>query len=115
MPSGMNPDSRKVWRRIIRDYGPTGVLTATDSDVLRLFCDAVARHDEANRLLEASGPLLRRRGGTELVRNPLNQIVRDNAILVRSLARELGLTPSSRAGLATNEAPTGDPMERFLR
>jgi P27 family predicted phage terminase small subunit len=115
MPSGMSQDSRRVWRRILRDYGATGVLTAADTDVLRLFCDAVARHDQANRLLEASGPLVRRRGGSELVRNPLHQIVRDNAVLVRSLARELGLTPSARAGLTVRESSAGDPLEEFLR
>jgi P27 family predicted phage terminase small subunit len=115
MPTHMGVASRAIWRRIIRDYGPTGVLTAADSDILRLFCDAVARHDQASRLLEASGPLVRRRGGTELVKNPLHQVVRDNATLVRSLARELGLTPSSRASLTGNEAPGTDPLEAFLR
>ena len=33
------------------------------------------------------------------MKNPLHQIVRDDAELMRSLARELGLTPSARTGL----------------
>jgi P27 family predicted phage terminase small subunit len=113
MPTHMGVESRKVWRRIIRDYGHTGVLTAADADILRSYCDAVARYEKASRILDESSPLIKGRHG-DLVKNPLHQIVRDNAVLVRSLARELGLTPSSRTGLTGNEAPTGDPLEAFL-
>lgn len=40
-----------------------------------------------------------------LVRSPLNTIKRDNAHVIRTLARELGLTPSGRAALGTTQAP----------
>ena len=52
------------------------------------------------------------RGG-ELVKNPLHQIVRDNALLVRALARELGLTPAARVGLRGGEETAGDPFADF--
>ena len=34
-----------------------------------------------------------------LVKNPLHQVVRDDADQIRQFARELGLSPSARAGL----------------
>jgi phage terminase small subunit len=34
-----------------------------------------------------------------LVKNPLHQIVRDNATLMLQLAGKLGLTPAARSGL----------------
>jgi phage terminase small subunit len=34
-----------------------------------------------------------------LVKNPLHQIVRDNADAIKKYARELGLTPAARVGL----------------
>jgi phage terminase small subunit len=37
--------------------------------------------------------------GGHLAKNPLHQVVRDNADHVRLLARELGLSPASRASL----------------
>lgn len=114
IPTGTSPASRKVWRRIVRDYGDTGVLTAADADILRSYCDAVARYEQAAVLLEQMGPVVRGARRGDLVKNPLHQIVRDNAVLVRSLARELGLTPSSRTGLSGNARPTGDPLDAFL-
>lgn len=111
----MSADSRKVWRRILRDFGPAGVLTAADADVLRVFCDVVVRYEKAARMLDESSPLLSRRNATELVKNPLVQVVRDNANLLRTLARELGLTPSSRSGVSGTPTSGDDPLEHFLR
>src|SRR5664280_831838 len=47
-PEGMSDASKRVWRRIIRDYGATGVITAADADVLRAYCDAVVRYVQAD-------------------------------------------------------------------
>jgi P27 family predicted phage terminase small subunit len=94
----------RVWDRILGDFGHTGVIRRLDTDVLRIYCDAVVRYGEASRLLESSGPLIRGRDGA-LVRNPLNQVVRDQAKLVQSLAGELGLTPAARTGLTWQQAP----------
>jgi P27 family predicted phage terminase small subunit len=98
--------------------GATGVLTVADADALRIYADAVARYQHAAELLDASGPLITaagrgaRRG--ELVKNPLHQIVRDNAILVRAFARELGLTPAARVGLRGQDEGDADPFAAFL-
>jgi P27 family predicted phage terminase small subunit len=120
LPADLGPAARTVWRRVLREVGPTGMITGADTDVLRAYCEAVARSETAARLLDGSGPLVRasgtgaRRG--ELVKNPLHQVVRDNAVLVRALARELGLTPSARSGLhAEGERDAGDAVDRWLR
>ena len=44
-----------------------------------------------------------------LSKDPLHQVVPDNADAVRLFARELGLSPSTRAGLRVEPGPsTGD-------
>jgi len=49
------------------------------------------------------------------VKNPLHQIVRDDADLIRAFARELGFTPSARSALtAINEPEEDDAMTRWL-
>lgn len=97
-PLDLRDEARIVWERVVDALGPTGVLTAADKDILRLYCEAVVRYVEAETLLSRSQPLVQGRDGS-LVKNPLHQIVRDNADAVRKYARELGLTPAARAGL----------------
>jgi P27 family predicted phage terminase small subunit len=101
----------------MRDYAQTGVLTGVDTDALRIYCEAVVRYEYAAVRLEQSGPLVRsaeRRSG-ELVKNPLHQIVRDNADLVRAFARELGFTPSARSALtAVKGSDEPDALDRWL-
>src|SRR4051794_31569557 len=92
MPADLTTAAAHVWRKVMRDMSATGVITAADAEILRAYCEAAARYHFAGRMLEQSGPLVRGQKG-ELVKNPLHQIVRDNVVLLRALARELGLTP----------------------
>jgi P27 family predicted phage terminase small subunit len=77
--------------------GRSGLITAADAHVLRLYCEAQSRFLAAAELYAKSAPLLNDRG--HLTKNPLHQVVRDNADHVRLLARELGLSPAARASL----------------
>ncbi len=95
----ISPEAQAVWRHVVGALGNTGVLRDADSDIVRIYCETVARYDKASRLLDASGPLITGARGRELVKNPLHQVVRDDAVLIRSLASELGLTPAARVGL----------------
>lgn len=114
VPDGMSDESKAVWERLIRDYGHTGVLTGVDGDALRVYCEAVVRYEYAAAMLEKSGPLVKGARSGELVKNPLHQVVRDNADLIRAFARELGFTPSARSALAdVKQKPAEDPLEKW--
>jgi|APGre2960657404_1045060.scaffolds.fasta_scaffold154360_1 P27 family predicted phage terminase small subunit len=97
-PPDLRPEAREVWERVVAALGPTGVLTSADKDLLRLYSEAFVRYQEAEAMLSKTGPLLKGRDGN-FVKNPLHQIVRDNADAVKKYARELGLTPAARVGL----------------
>jgi P27 family predicted phage terminase small subunit len=97
----------------MREQAP-GVILAAHADVLRVYCECVARYGAWSRLLAQSGPLIRGARGGELVRNPLAGMVRDQADQVRMLARELGLTPSALAGMGAADV-RADPFDEFLR
>lgn len=105
-PVDITETAQLVWRDTVAALHSTGVLTAADLETLRCYAEATARYRESSALLAKSGPLIRGRDG-ELVKNPLHQIVRDNATLMRAYARELGLTPASRAGLRGNDGGSG--------
>jgi P27 family predicted phage terminase small subunit len=113
-PANLTAGAEPTWDLVIGELGPTGVLTAVDGLVLRILAEAAARYESASTALAASGPLIRGARGGELIRNPLHQIVRDNATLVLLLARELGATPSARAGLRAPAAETGGRLAAFL-
>lgn len=115
VPDDLDPRALAVWNRVVNDFGHTGVIRRLDSDALRCYCEAVSRYEEAARLLRQSGPIIKGARHGDVVRNPLHQIVRDNADLMRMYARELGLTPSARAGL--NIAPKAAPesaIDKYL-
>ena len=112
MPRGMEPEAQKVWRRVVREMRGSDVILAADADVLRCYVEAVARYAQAAELYAKSSPLMRRDG--ELVKNPLHQVVRDNADAVRLFARELGLSPSARAGLRVEPSAVSGDIEDVL-
>ena len=87
-----------------------GLITAADGHILRLYCEAWSRYRQAADMLAGSAPLLNDRG--HLTKNPLHQVVRDNADHVRLLARELGLSPG---GPGEPAAPAGRRAARHRR
>jgi P27 family predicted phage terminase small subunit len=98
-PDDLSPEAGVIWHRVFREFGHTGVIRGVDGDVLRLYCETVVRYQKASALLDASGPLVKGARNGEVVKNPLHQIVRDNATMVRALAGELGMTPAARVGM----------------
>lgn len=113
-PADLSPAAAVVWRRVIREVGATGVIAAADTDILRCYCEAVARYQVVASALEQSTPLVRGARSGELVKNPLHQLVRDNADLVRAFGGELGLTPASRTRLTGTGQREHDPVADFL-
>jgi P27 family predicted phage terminase small subunit len=114
MPDDLDADAQAEWRHVEREMAATGVIRPVDRMLLRAYCEAVSRYLQSVRMYAASGPLLPDRGHHGVVKNPLHQIVRDDEATLRALARELGLTPSARAGLVA--APSSaDPFEAYLR
>lgn len=121
MPADMSARAKAVWQRVVAEMRGTGVILRVDSDVLRCYCEAVDLYETAVRTLAGSALLIRHHG--DMVKNPLNQVVRDNRDAVRLFARELGLSPSGRSGLniGAGSGPAGDiddelpPSPRELR
>lgn len=114
MPKDIDPEARRVWRRVLREMGETRVVTAADADLLRAYCEAVASYVRNRRLLSESGALVRGARGRDLVKSPLHQIVREERDAIRLLARELGLSPSARVGLRIDMSRSVESIEDVL-
>ena len=112
MPPDMDAEAKAVWQRVTASLAHTGVIRAPDADGLRCYCEAVSRYAGAARLYAQSGPLVKTRGG--LVKNPLHQIIREDGEQIRLFGRELGLSPSARAGLHVESEHRFDLIDPVL-
>jgi P27 family predicted phage terminase small subunit len=109
-PAELDPGAKLIWRRTVREM-PPGVITAVDSAALACYCEAVVRYRQAASLLARSALLIRGARAGDLIANPLDRITRAWADQIRLFARELGLTPSARAGLHMEISPFGSSVE----
>jgi len=102
-PDDLSDEAKIVWVQTIEAIGHTGVITAVDLEGLRAYVEACANFHRAQALVAKGGPLIKGRGG-ELVRNPAAIVAKQASEAMRAWARELGLTPAARVGLAQNVA-----------
>lgn len=120
-PYDMADDVAEVWDYTVRQLVGMTIASPVDRDALAVYCEAVALHRRASKMLAESSVLVRtQRGrgagaGTGLMRNPLLQVQRDAATTIRGYAQEFGLTPSARSEIVTGGASThGLGAERLL-
>lgn len=129
LPHDMAPEAKAVWRRVVRAMRHTGVIRSADADVFRCYCEAVVAYVAEARRLAAEGAVIQSRrysraaddgddgeqgGGVELIKNPRQQVVRDNRDAVRLFARELGLSPSARVGLRIEREHANDSLTAVI-
>jgi P27 family predicted phage terminase small subunit len=92
-----------------------GIASPADRDSLRCYCEAVVTHRKACALLTRSAVILPGAVKGTVVRNPVVQIQRDAAAMVRAFAGEFGFTPSARSEIRRGEASHRDPAaSRYL-
>jgi P27 family predicted phage terminase small subunit len=114
MPGDMSEVAKRVWRRVVQQM-PPGVITGADYDLLRVYCEAVARYKQAMKSYYKTGPLIRaRRDSSQVVKNPLGQVVRDTAEQIRLVGRELGLSPAARAGMRIDMGELRDDVNTTI-
>jgi P27 family predicted phage terminase small subunit len=109
-PAELDPGAKRIWRRTVREM-PAGVITAADTDTFVCYCEAVVRYRQSAALLARSAPLIRGARAGDLIANPLDRVTRGWADQIRLFARELGLTPSARAGLHMEISPFHSSVE----
>jgi P27 family predicted phage terminase small subunit len=107
LPDGVSDEVREIWEYTLRELIAMKVAHAADRDALLCYCEAVVTHRKASALLKKSAILVQGRDGG-LVRNPVLQIQRDAATLIRGFAQEFGLTPSARTRVEVPEGASTD-------
>lgn len=119
-PDHLSTDVREVWDYTLGQLERMHIAFASDRDALVAYCEAVVMHRRASIALAGvgmEGELLMPGANSGWVRNPIAQMQRDSAALIRAFAQEFGLTPSARASIKSEKpadnagnpfAPAGD-------
>ena len=104
-PSTLSDAALAVWERLGPDLQRTGVLTPWDADEFAVVCDAVARWQEASRVLDEEGPTGVNRFGERIV-SPWFRVWMDASSALAKFGGRFGLSPSDRATLKVGDADT---------
>jgi P27 family predicted phage terminase small subunit len=111
-PDSLRGLAREVWDYTIEELRVMRVMSPADRDALVAYCEAVATHRRASDLLASQDVLVDTPKG--FVKNPLLQIQRDAATLMKQYAAEFGLTPRARSEIKMPKVGGVDEREDLL-
>jgi phage terminase small subunit len=109
-----NETAKGYWDMYLANAAP-GHLAPLDAPLLTRLCMALARVDEAERLMGAN--MLVKAPNTGLpIQSPFLAIINRQTEIARKLASELALPPAqrNRLGIHDGGAAADDPAERYF-
>jgi P27 family predicted phage terminase small subunit len=110
----MSLEARAEYRRLIRQYRGSGLLTHFDRAGLAMLCELYARWKKAEESLAKSGLVIETKQGN-LVQNPMLGIANRAQAEYRRWCIEFGLTPAARARIAIPERTTEDEFTQYIK
>ena len=113
-PNWLEPEAKKVWRRLAKQMESIGILTDVDMAAFASYCQAYARWKEAEEFITQHGTIVKTPSGywQQVPQVSISQTY--NKIMTK-IATEFGLTPSSRSRITAGEAnDTTDDMDALL-
>jgi len=114
MPPGLSKIARVEYRRLIRQYHGTGLLTHLDRAGLAMLCEEYAIWIHAVRMAHTLGPVVETTNGN-LIQNPWLGIANRAQAEYRRWCTEFGLTPVARVRLSMPEQKEEDDFTQFIQ
>ena len=94
-----NEVAYEEWNRIVPELYRLGLLTLVDRAALELYCSQYAIYRDALEEIKNEGITTTNiRSGAKA--HPATQVAREAAKIIKSIATEFGLTPSSRSRIS---------------
>jgi P27 family predicted phage terminase small subunit len=106
MPDYLDEVAVQEWNRLMPELLKMRVVTEADAIPLGNLCQAYSILIDAQRQLQKTGILYKTKSGY-IQQSPLLGIIHAQTTIVNGLAREFGLTPSSRTRIKA--APAASP------
>ena len=99
-PDWLGAEARAKWDEVVTSLRELGILTHVDGDVLTLYCETWVEFKHATLAIREYGLTVTTTKGDE--RTSPYVILRNKALVqLRTLAAELGMSPSSRTRVQT--------------
>ena len=109
-PKWLSREAKAEWRRVTPELERLGLVTPLDRAILTMYCDVWSKWVAAGEALNDEG-LLSKGYRAGLRKHPIYDIWRSAALMTDTLAKELGLTPNSRARMAISELMDDDESD----
>jgi len=114
-PDHLNDEQRSEWAEILQ-AAPKGLLTRCDRGLIEGYVVLAAARTAAIRTWNATGthPIVRAGDRRTMVVNPYLKEIRRLTDAMRTLAAEMGFTPSSRGRIDLGERDAGGQLSKYL-
>ena len=107
MPIWLDEEARRVWKKTLKEMAEFDLLEKVDEEGLAIYCDSIARHQEASLKVREEGFVTINAQGTETV-SPNVKAAQSYARQALQYSDKYGLNANSRARLAKKMAEKED-------
>jgi P27 family predicted phage terminase small subunit len=120
-PDDLNEWGQKLWTEIFTEYGKVGLITRVDLGSFHSLCSWYGIFREAEDIVRGKGleveeEVYSKDGqvvGTKTITNPMIMVMDKAQKNYLAMAKEFGVTPSSRAALSFEAKKESDPFSDF--
>jgi len=113
-PDSLDEIGKAEWMRIAGEMRASGVLTVADEKILWAYCDEFSTAEQCVIKLHEQGLLIKRTARSKILTvNRYLAIKQKSFAILKSLAVELGLTPSSRSRVSVVPTKPDDPYKKL--
>lgn len=98
-PSWLDDEAKRIWRKTLKHAVDLELLDKSDEEVFAVWCDAIARYQEATLNIRKHGHTTTNAQGTQVI-SPHVKIAQSYARIILQYSDKLGLNVNARARLA---------------
>lgn len=111
-PGWLSEYAQEEWAYVVPRLEELGLIGQIDRASLVVYVEAVSAHRSAVEMLDRMrqqvlipGPARGEDGQRSFVKNPIMQVIRDQASIITRVAAEFGMTASARARMVLPDDP----------
>ena len=113
-PYPLDKFGRREWNRIVDKLVSSGILTKLDETIFWAYCTQCSIAVQCSQKIQEEDLLIKATPKSKrLTVNPHLQILNQSLMLMKSFAKELGITPASRSRVTVKPIPVDDPYTKL--